>query len=294
MNCGLKYTSIPFFQNISYFSRYTHSIHCAKVLTRFVNDPKIIVAGLLHDIATPVFSHAVDFMYGDYQKQEATERNSEDIISKDPVIMDVLHRLQVDVDDVKDYHLYPLADNASPRLSSDRLAYTLANAYNYDILDLSMLHTIFCDLCVGCNEEGEAELMFTHKDIAYRFTEAMLSCTRIYTMDESRYGMEMIAALLRKMIADKALKEDDLYTTEEEFLHTHIFCTPYEKDWQNITELHHTLASSNGICIQAKKRYIDAYIKDIGRITQANSRLKKEIAQFLQTSHDIQLEGVIR
>ena len=31
------------------------------------------VAALLHDIATPVFAHVIDFLNNDYEKQESTE-----------------------------------------------------------------------------------------------------------------------------------------------------------------------------------------------------------------------------
>lgn len=41
--------------------------------------------------------------------------------------MYLLNRDGIKVEEVADYHIYPIADNDTPRLSSDRLEYTLSN-----------------------------------------------------------------------------------------------------------------------------------------------------------------------
>ena len=47
----------------------------------------------------------------------------------------MLNRDNISIDEVADYHIYPIADNDSPRLSSDRLEYTFQNGLkmNYGI-----------------------------------------------------------------------------------------------------------------------------------------------------------------
>ena len=41
--------------------------------------------------------------------------------------MTLLKRDNIKIDEVADYHIYPIADNDTPMLSADRLEYTLSN-----------------------------------------------------------------------------------------------------------------------------------------------------------------------
>ncbi len=66
--------------------------------------------------------------------QESTEDLTTLIISNSNEIMKLLRRDNINIDDVCDYHIYPIADNDTPRLSSDRLEYSLSNAlFTYDL-----------------------------------------------------------------------------------------------------------------------------------------------------------------
>ena len=50
-------------------------------------------------------------------------------------IMNLLKRDNIKLEEINDYHKYPIADNDTPQLSSDRLEYSLSNAYfTYNIL----------------------------------------------------------------------------------------------------------------------------------------------------------------
>ena len=66
------YTAFPQFADIDSYSRYDHSIGVALIIWHFTHDRKQAIAGLLHDVASPVFAHVVDFMHGDYLTQEST------------------------------------------------------------------------------------------------------------------------------------------------------------------------------------------------------------------------------
>ena len=64
------------------YSSLDHSIAVALIVWRFTHDKKQTFAGLFHDISTPAFKHCVDFMNGDYLKQESTEGLTTDFIKK--------------------------------------------------------------------------------------------------------------------------------------------------------------------------------------------------------------------
>ena len=82
MNCGVDYTAFDFFSNIVPYSRYQHSIGVALIVYHFSHDLRQTVAGLLHDIATPVFAHTIDFYHQDHLKQESTELDTKKVIEQ--------------------------------------------------------------------------------------------------------------------------------------------------------------------------------------------------------------------
>ena len=55
------------------YTSLSHSIGVALIIWNFTKDKKQTLAGLFHDIATPAFKHCIDFLNGDYEKQESTE-----------------------------------------------------------------------------------------------------------------------------------------------------------------------------------------------------------------------------
>ena len=60
MNCGCEYTSFYLFRGVEAYSRYTHSVGAGLITWHFTGDRAASAAALLHDIATPVFSHTVE------------------------------------------------------------------------------------------------------------------------------------------------------------------------------------------------------------------------------------------
>ena len=66
-------------------------------------------------------------MNEDYEKQESTEELTTKIIGESTEIMNLLKKDGIKLEEVSNYHIYPIADNDTPMLSSDRLEYTLSN-----------------------------------------------------------------------------------------------------------------------------------------------------------------------
>ena len=190
MHCGCEYTSFPMFQGLEKYSRYEHSIGCALIVWNFTHDVRQTIAALLHDIATPTFAHVIDFLNGDHIKQESTERGTKDIIQNSDEITQFIHQEGFTLKDIADYHLYPIADNDSPRLSADRLEYTLSNIVNYRVAPPDAVKCWYDSLVVGTNEEGADELMFTDLATAEQFSLAALQTSYIYIADEDRFAMQ--------------------------------------------------------------------------------------------------------
>ena len=234
MNCGVEYTNFAFFQNIIPYSRYEHSIGVSLIVYHITHDKKQTVAGLLHDIATPVFAHTIDFYHQDHLKQESTEFDTKKIIEQDQLLVSLLKEYDLTIEEVCNYHLYSLCDNDSPQLSADRLEYTLGNMYSYGFCTLKEIQNIFNDLKVN---DLQNEIIFKHEEIAHFFTKKMLQCSHVYVMDEDRYAMEYLSYLIKKGIEKNVVCERDFYLKEKEFIDMLKKDQEIKKLWKNFQKL---------------------------------------------------------
>ena len=80
--CGMDYASKNIYDFKENITRYDHSLTVALLTWKCTKDKKATLAGLFHDIATPCFSHVIDYMNKYYENQESTEENTEKILKK--------------------------------------------------------------------------------------------------------------------------------------------------------------------------------------------------------------------
>ena len=297
MNCGCEYTSFPRFAGLGPYSRYDHSLGVALIVWHFTHDKAQAVAGLLHDVAMPVFAHVVDFLNGDFLRQESTEALTEAVIARSDEIQSLLRRHGMTTAAVSDYHRYPIADNDSPRLSADRLEYTLGNLVNFGFCPLDIAAEFYRDLVVGSNEIGEPELSFRSPDLACRFALDALRCSRVYVSDEDRFSMMALSELLRDAISRGVLTESDLGTTEPAVI-AKLRADKASRDaWENFTKYSGLTVSdvpAEGTpCyrVAAKKRFIDPLIAGGGRASQYSQEVASALADFQNRSFACWITG---
>lgn len=290
MNCGCEYTSFPIFQTCRPSSRYEHSLGVGLIVWHFTGDMAQAVAGLLHDIATPVFAHVVDFLNGDHMKQESTESQTEKMIAADGELQAALRKYGLTTEQVADYHRYPVADNDSPRLSADRLEYTLNNLAAFGLCTLEEIQGFYGDLTL----DGD-ELSFRTPQIAAEFTRAALRTSRIYICEEDRYSMEYLAGVLRMATDSKVLSADDLYTTESQVIVRLKVAEETAPQWQHFcsfSKISRSKKAKDGfLAVAAKKRYIDPLIVGKARVSEVFPAIGGEIRGFLDTHFDYWLSA---
>ena len=302
MHCGCEYTAYPLYRAAhAPYSRYLHSLGTAALVWRFTHDLAQSAAGLLHDIATPAFAHVVDFLNGDHMTQESTEDRTHAMIASSPELMALLAANDLTVADVDDYHRYPIADNDSPRLSADRLEYTLGNARLVFHASVEELRAICGDLFVGRNEENADELCFAHYGAADAFTRLALRQSQWFVSDDDRFSMQYLADLLRDALDAGALTTDDLYTDEESVI-AHLLAVPaLAARWQNYRRIIGTIASSDrpdgvyAIRIAAKKRSIDPLVQTksgLRRFTTLSADYAARLTAFRADDFDRWVQAV--
>ena len=286
MNCGCEYTGFPRFVNGKSYSRWLHSLGVGLIVWHFTQDPAQAAAGLLHDVATPTFAHVVDFLRGDYLTQEATEAGTRERIENSPAIRAALEARGLAIDAVADYHVYPIADNDSPRLSADRLEYTLGNSLRYGFLDRPQIAALYEDLTVGENGEGTPELCFRTPEAALCFARAALACAKVYVSPEDRHAMQTLSELLEEALAQGILTEADLQTTEPALIRK-LEASALAPAWGAFCRMNRILTapapadSRPWRQVPAKKRRIDPWIRDRGRTSACIPAFRRELEAFL-------------
>ena len=298
ITCGTIYSNL--FESNFFFSSLDHSVAVSLIIWHFTHNKVQTLSGLFHDIATPVFKHCVDFLNGDYMSQESTEDLTTDIIKNSKEIMDLLKRDNIDISQVDNYHLYPIADNDTPKLSSDRLEYSLSNAlFTYNLLDAEKIKEIYNDIEIQKNEENEIELGFKTKSIARNFVKVTSKLSIIYREDRTRYSMQFIADIIKALNTDGKISKKDLYTLKESEIIELIENSKYKEIfdiWKkakkikvskeepfNVYYVHHG----------AKVRYIDPLLNEI-RISEACKVAKNMIDKNLSydMSNYVYLDGI--
>ena len=285
VTCGKIYSNL--FEIDFFFSSLDHSVAVALIVWHFTHDKKQTLSGLFHDIATPVFKHCVDFLNGDYMTQESTEDLTSKIISSSKEIMDLLKRDNIKLEEVDDYHIYPVADNDTPKLSADRLEYSLSNALlTNKLLNIDEIKKIYNDVILDKDEDGTLELSFKSKDTALEFVKITSKLSIIYRDDRTRYSMQLLADIIKKLNEDGLITKEDLYNKKESEVIEIIENSKY-KDvfniWKNAKNVKVSKEKTKNVYFVhhgAKIRYIDPLVNK-KRISSISEEAKKEIDKNL-------------
>jgi len=291
--CGTDYTKIH--NNEFFYSNLEHSIAVALIIWNFTKDKKQTLAGLFHDISTPVFKHCIDFMNGDYEKQESTEELTTKIITDSKEIRALLKRDGIKVEEVDDYHIYPIADNDTPQLSSDRLEYTFTNGLGIrkKLWDLNKIKEIYSNIEIQKNESGIDEIGFKDIKVAEEFVEVSSQLSKVYSTNQVKLTMQFLADIVRKMSEKNLLNKNDLYTlSEKEVIERIENCGDDEITrgfylFRNSTRIYESdkpVDDKYCISLNVKRRYIVPLVNvenTYKRINEVSEKAKKHIDNFL-------------
>ena len=286
ITCGTIYSDL--FESNFFFSTLDHSVAVALIVWHFTHDKKQTLSGLFHDIATPVFKHCVDFLNGDYMTQESTEDLTTNKIKNSKEISALLERDKINVAEVDNYHLYPIADNDTPKLSADRLEYSLSNAlFTYRMLNHDSIKEIYDDIEIQLNEENEIELGFKTKKIARNFVKVTSRLSIIYREDRTRYSMQLLADILKRLSNENKISKKDLYELKESDIINIIENSKYNNIfniWKNAKKVKTSKEEPKNVYYVhhgAKVRYIDPLFNG-ERISKsckiANKMIKNNLA----------------
>lgn len=212
--CGTDWTKL--YNNRVKYSRLDHSIGVALIVWHFTKDKAQTIAGLLHDISTPVFSHVGDFRNGDALTQESTEAQTSQIIKDDKQLQKLLHEDELSTELVDDYHKYPIADNEIPCLSADRLEYMFPSGASLDgSWTFDEIKKCYENICVLQNENGLPELGFSDVKIAELYCEKFCCIGHILQLNENKLTLQLLGEIMNLAVKLNILQEKDFMTLSE-------------------------------------------------------------------------------
>lgn len=215
--CGMDYASKDIYDFREYISRYDHSINVALITYKLTKNKKATIAALFHDVATPCFSHVIDYMNKDYANQESTEEYTGRIIRNDKVLRKCLKKDKIEVDSIIDFKRYTVVDNKRPKVCADRIDGVILTAIGWTKnIELSDIYKIVNDLCLLKNEFGKDEISFKNKEIALNVLKISESIDVICHSDEDNYMMQLLADITKESIENQLFTYDDLYLKNEE------------------------------------------------------------------------------
>ena len=293
MSCGTDYSKCF---NVRYWcSNLDHSVGVALIIWNFTHDKKQTLAGLFHDIATPVFKHCIDFMNGDSEHQESTEERTTDIIKNSKKIMSLLNRDKIKLEEVCDYKLYPIADNDTPKLSADRFEYTFSSGLTFfRVWELDKIKEIYSNIIVTKNEQGIDELAFRDKSVCEKYINTISKLWPEWVSDKDRTVMQFLADMCQSLNKINKLSVDNLYTlSEEEVINKFKNCDDkyLEDTWKQFSNCDRVFKSdkliNNKYCInvKSKTRYVNPLVvidDKVKRIYDISSKAKDQIDRYLE------------
>ena len=217
--CGMDYASKDIYDFREYISRYDHSLTVALIVYKLTHDKKATIAGLFHDIATPCFSHVIDYMNKDHEKQETTEEYTDFVIENDIWLCHCLEEDGIYLGDIVDFKKYSIVDNDRPKACADRIDGVVLTGIGWtknisknDIKNIVMAMRMFK------NENEELEIGFNSLEVAKLVLKVSESIDSYRHSKEDFYMMELLAKITKYAIDMNIICYDDLYKLNEKEL----------------------------------------------------------------------------
>ena len=274
--CGCDYTNL--YHPKFLYTRFNHSLVVAHMTWHFTHDKVETIAALLHDVGTPCFAHAIDFLLGDSIKQESSEQDIVTVIQKDNELRNYLQEDGISLQKLKNFKHFPILENHSPRLCTDRLDGVLHTCYIWlQTHSLEEIKEVYDDIVVLQNEEGNKEIGFRHFNQALKFANMV----KVYAIElqgnRDKYVMNYISEILKKAIAQNILQLSDLYQKKESDI-INILNQNYSS-WHKFTKATEIISTDQlpnqfYVSIASKKRNVIPLIK--------NNKIEKRITEYKQ------------
>lgn len=214
--CGMDYASKDIYNFLEPVSRLDHSINTFLITWKFTYDKTASLAALFHDVASPCFSHVIDYMNKDYVNQESTEEYTKLIMENDKFLRKLLKEDHLEIEQVSDFKKYSIVDINRPKLCADRFDGIICPGLFWTkCLYIDEAKEMVRALTVYNNEDGKCELGFNDENIARYALKVSDDIAYACQTDADNYMMDLLANITKRLINNKIISYNDLFSLRE-------------------------------------------------------------------------------
>lgn len=226
------------------FTRFEHSVGVMLLLKKLNASLEEQIAGLLHDVSHTAFSHLVDWVWGDPEKEDFQDKILKKFILKSE-IPSILSKHNLDYKKIIGIKKFKLLERKSPEACADRVDYGLREFHYW--LDKSIVRDCIENLAVYDNR-----MVFKSKSSAKLFGVNFLKLQNLHWGGKdtiTRYFL--FSRILKIAMKKKILKRKDFYIDDLHILN--ILKDSSDKDIDRIFKL---LSKSLSLGFNPEKPFI--------------------------------------
>lgn len=208
-----KILKLPF-QECQVF-RFEHSLGVFILLKTFGVSLEEQIAGLIHDVSIPVFSHAVDYALKEGSETDHSfhDKIHEKFVKKSE-IPKILKKYEFEIEYILNEKNFPLKEKPLPDLCADRIDYSIRDGVVYKVISKKEAQNFIKNLNVINNR-----WVFKNKGWAEKFA-------KFYKRMNDDFYSGVVSALMFRTVGDlishslskKFISYNDLFTTDRNVL----------------------------------------------------------------------------
>ena len=245
-------------------NRHEHSIGTMILSLKFNGNIEEQIKALLHDISHTAFSHVIDYVLKN-ENEDYHEKIQEDFLN-DEELLSILEKYNLNIKRIMSKN-YSFLDDELPKLSFDRIDYTLRDLFRQKRISHKDVREIVNNLAVYQNK-----FCFNSLEIGKWFQKLYFQEVVEYFQNPlNMYINTMLCNLLTSALNEEIIQLQDFYFTDEYVLRK-INSSSKKKELEDIINKKKyddfLLLKEK---IKVKKRYIDPYIfvnNEIKRISE--------------------------
>ena len=245
-------------------NRHEHSIGTMILSLKFNGNIEEQIKALLHDISHTAFSHVIDYVLKN-ENEDYHEKIQEDFLN-DEELLSILEKYNLNIKRIMSKN-YSFLDDELPKLSFDRIDYTLRDLFRQKRISLKEIREIVNHLTIYQNK-----LCFNSLEIGKWFQKLYFQEVVEYFQNPlNMYINTMLCNLLTSALNEEIIHLQDFNFTDEYILRK-INSSSKKKELEDIISKkkydEFLLLKEK---IKVKKRYIDPYIlvnNEIKRISE--------------------------
>jgi len=186
------------------YSRYEHSVGVMLLLKKLGASEKEQIAGLLHDISHTAFSHVIDWIFDQGDRESFQDDHHEEYFYKTEA-PSILKKYHLSPKEILDYHRYSLLEQPIPALCADRIDYAIRE-----------FPKNIAQICYKNFRVFNKKIVFRNQSRAYLFGHHYLKRQKNHWAGfEAASRYHIFSQTLKEGLKNKIISLDDFWKNDE-------------------------------------------------------------------------------